>query len=137
MSGEKYGITSIIINNGSYLLTNCMSSNISITKICLFCNERFVAKTTVTKFCGHKCASRSYKKRKRDEKLQKVESVLPPQASEKLIKQKEFWSIKEACFYLGIGRTTLYRAIKRKQIKSLNIGRRVIIHRDQIHELFK
>ena len=114
-----------------------MSSNISISKNCLFCGGRFVAKTTVTKYCSHKCASRAYKKRKREEKLHEAQTISLAQASEKLPEQKEFWSIKEACIYLGIGRTTLYRAIKRGQIKSLNIGRRVLIHRDHIHKLFK
>lgn len=114
-----------------------MSSNISIEKICLFCNDSFIAKTTVTKYCSHKCASRAYKKRKREEKIEKSQSHLIPEVIKNVSGQGEFWSIKEACAYLGIGRSTLYRAIKRKQIKSLNIGRRVLIHRDHIYELFK
>ena len=114
-----------------------MSSNISIKKNCLFCGGQFVAKTTVTKYCSHECASRAYKKRKRDEKLQKAQFVQSSQAPVSVTEESEFWSINTTCRYLGIGRTTLYRAIKRGQIKSLNIGRRVLIHRDQIHELFK
>ena len=47
-----------------------MSSNIRIDKICQHCGEEFVAKTTVTKYCGDVCAKRAYKARKRKEKIQ-------------------------------------------------------------------
>lgn len=46
-----------------------MSSNLRIKKICQFCYSEFIAKTTVTKYCGLKCARKSYKQRKRDEKI--------------------------------------------------------------------
>lgn len=114
-----------------------MSSNISIQKTCLFCNANFTAKTTVTKYCGQLCASRSYKKRKRQEKLQNAQNDIVPLAINEVKIERDLLSIKEACSLLGIGRTTLYHAIKRKQIKTLSIGRRVLIHRDHIYKLFK
>lgn len=48
-----------------------MSSNIQIEQNCQFCGKRFMAKTTVTKFCSHECASRNYKKQKREEKIKR------------------------------------------------------------------
>lgn len=45
------------------------------------------------------------------------------------INKKEFLSIKETCVLLGISRTTLYRQTKRGEIKTINIGKRVIIKR--------
>ncbi len=40
-----------------------MSSNIRVTRICQHCNNEFVAKTTVTKYCSDNCAKRAYKDR--------------------------------------------------------------------------
>ena len=46
-----------------------MSSNIQITRVCQFCNSEFTAKTTVTKYCSHRCASSSYKARTRNQNI--------------------------------------------------------------------
>ena len=51
--------------------SEAMSSNIRINRICQFCNEEFVAKTTVTKYCGDNCAKKAYKQRMRLKKLEK------------------------------------------------------------------
>lgn len=48
-----------------------MSSNIRIQRICQHCNNEFTARTTVTKYCSHKCASRAYKDRTRKKKVEK------------------------------------------------------------------
>lgn len=109
-----------------------MSSKITIPKICTFCKEGFVAKTTVTKFCSHKCACRAYKLRERDaklEKVQKTEYFNSVGIDMKHIQTKEFLSIKETCLLLGISRMSLYRYIKSGNILSLQLGGRVIIKR--------
>jgi hypothetical protein len=49
--------------------TGKMSSNIRLKKVCQHCHRPFIAKTTVTKFCGDECAKRNYKKRERDKKI--------------------------------------------------------------------
>ena len=46
-----------------------MSSNIRVSRICQFCEKEFIARTTVTKFCSHKCNSKAYKMKKRNEKV--------------------------------------------------------------------
>ncbi|SDG82648.1 helix-turn-helix domain-containing protein [Psychroflexus sediminis] len=46
-----------------------MSSKLKIKKTCQFCKSEFIAKTTVTKYCSHKCAQRAYKQRKKEEKV--------------------------------------------------------------------
>ena len=38
-----------------------MSSNIRIVKICEYCNNKFIAKTRITKCCSDDCAKRFYK----------------------------------------------------------------------------
>jgi len=113
-----------------------MSSNIRIEKTCLHCGEIFIAKTTVTKYCSDNCAKRAYKKRKRQEKLQAVDTSSSLSIPEHSIKTKDFLSIQEACKLLGTSRWTIYRMIDRKQLKSAKLGRRTIIMRTDIENLF-
>jgi excisionase family DNA binding protein len=116
-----------------------MSSNIEIRKICQDCGNSFIARTTVTKFCSHKCASRNYKKRKRDEKIQQVApvSVQRMDYNQEQLKDKDFLSIDETCKLLGTSRMTIYRQIKSGNIKAGKIGRRTIIQRTEIDKLFQ
>lgn len=51
-----------------------MSSNIQVRRICQHCEKEFIARTTVTKFCSHKCSRSAYKVRKRAEKIEQSES---------------------------------------------------------------
>lgn len=42
-----------------------MSSNIKVERICEWCGKKFIAQTTVTRFCSKRCAEHSYKERLR------------------------------------------------------------------------
>jgi len=42
-----------------------MISNLKIEKICEWCTNIFIAKTTVMRFCSNKCNSKAYKGRQR------------------------------------------------------------------------
>lgn len=108
-------------------------------KICQHCGNEFIAKTTVTKYCGDNCAKRAYKKRKRAEKIQEVTPVAVQKAmyNEQALKDKEFLSIAETCELLGSSRMTLYRQIKKGSIHAAKLGRRTIIKRSEIDKLFK
>ena len=116
-----------------------MSSNIQIPKTCQNCGKVFTAKTIVTKFCSHRCASQNYKKRKREEKIQEVAPIVVQQVqfNQEQLKDKEFLSIKEACFLIGASRMTLYRQIKQGTIQVAKLGRRTIIKRSEIEKLFE
>ena len=120
-----------------------MSSKIEVQKICEFCGEEFTAKTTVTRFCSHKCASRSYKQRKKNNKIgkaieetnqQKLLSIT--ELNMEAIKQKDFLSIKEAFTLLGISERTFYRLMKARTIQATKLGKRTIIKRSEIDKLF-
>jgi len=50
-----------------------MSSNIKIVKICEFCNNEFIAKTTTTKCCSDNCSKRFYKLKIKNDKIGKAE----------------------------------------------------------------
>lgn len=115
-----------------------MSSNIRISKICQHCGKEFIAKTTVTKFCGDNCAKRDYKKRKREEKVQKVKPIEKQQLehNQSKVEEKQFLSIEETCTLLGASRMTIYRQIKQGNLKAAKLGRRTIIQRSEIDKLF-
>lgn len=117
-----------------------MSSNITIPKICSFCKQNFIAKTTVTKFCCQKCASKAYKQNKKIEKVEKAQEAEYQKSvgvDMTEIQAKEFLSVKETCLLLGISRMSLYRYIKNKLIKTAKIGDRVIIKKQLINNLIK
>jgi excisionase family DNA binding protein len=116
-----------------------MSSNIRIKRICEFCSNEFEAKTTVTKYCGDTCAKKGYKARKRSEKIEgsdkQVKQVLLRPIEE--IKTKDFLSIAEACKLIGVSRMTIYRSIGRGVLKAGKIGRRTIIRRSELENIFE
>lgn len=140
-------------------ISNIMSTNIKIPKFCQFCGQAFVAQTTTTRYCSHKCNSRHYKQIKKEEKIratlsqqiQNVSSVNPEtlqslQSLQKLpiqttnfinLRDKEFLSVQEAAILLGASRWTIQRMINRNELKASKIGRRTIIKRTEIDNLFK
>lgn len=122
---------------------NNMSSNLEIKKICQLCGNEFVAKTTVTRYCSHKCASRAYKQRKRESKVQKAVEETTKQKTFiatgidlNTIRQKDFLSIKEAYTVLGVSESTFYRLMKSGTVPATKVGGRTIIKRSEIDKLF-
>lgn len=115
-----------------------MSSNIRISKICQYCGKEFIAKTTVTKYCSDVCAKRAYKQKEREKKLQKVNSVdkQKMEYNQERVEDREFLSINATCKLLGTSRTTIYRQIKKGNIKATKLGGRTIIKRSDIDKLF-
>jgi excisionase family DNA binding protein len=120
-----------------------MSSNISIPKKCQQCGNMFVARTTVTKFCSHKCASKNYKKRAKEDKIQTSLTELASTeintttSSTNNVNAKDFLSIKDAALLVGASRWTIQRMIQAGQLKSAKFGNRTIIQRADINNLFK
>jgi excisionase family DNA binding protein len=115
-----------------------MSSNIRIKKVCQHCGEEFIAKTTVTKYCGDNCAKRAYKARKKKEKINKTPSVDEQKIEfrERSLEQKEFLNIQETSHLLGASRMTIYRQIKKGNIPAIKLGRRTIIMKSALENLF-
>jgi len=46
-----------------------MSSNLRIVKICEYCKQEFIARTTVTQCCSDPCAKRFYKVKQREKAI--------------------------------------------------------------------
>lgn len=116
-----------------------MSNSIEILKICQDCGKSFIAKTTVTKFCSHKCASRNYKKRKREENVVEVAPIVVQRIeyNQEQLKDKDYLSVEETCKLLGASHMTIYRQIKAGNIRAAKIGSRTIIKRTEIDKLFQ
>jgi excisionase family DNA binding protein len=47
------------------------------------------------------------------------------------------YTIDEACAAARVGRTTLYKAILKKQLRAVKWGRRTLIPAESLHALFK
>jgi len=120
-----------------------MSSKIEIQKICECCGKEFIAKTTVTRFCGHTCAANSFKQRKKENKIgwanqktnnQKLLTIT--ELNQEALNQKDFLSIKETSILIGISERTLFHLIKNGKIPVVKLGSRSIIKRTEIDKLF-
>lgn len=120
--------------------TKRMSSNFRMEKTCEHCNEAFIAKTLHTRFCGHPCAQKNYKKRKREAKIQSVTKPAESRANSNHDPpdlNKEIFTINEACQFLSISRMTLHRLIKNRMIPSFKIGNRRFIKKEEILLMIK
>lgn len=116
-----------------------MSSNIRLQRICQHCGDEFTAKTTVTKYCGDSCAKKAYKARKRAEKLNasnKQTKLVKTKPVENL-NIKPFLSIAETCQLVGVSRSTLHRMVKRGELLVGKLGRRTIIRRSDVNQIFE
>lgn len=129
-----------------------MKTRIQIPKHCQHCGQAFVAQTTTTRYCGDNCAKRAYKLRKKKEKIQQAltEQIntanhAKPQTLQSLqtlqpvfnLKNKEFLSVQEAAELLGASRWTIQRLVQRNVLNAAKLGRRTIIQRSEIDNLFK
>ena len=115
-----------------------MSTKIRLQRICQHCEAEFTAKTTVTQFCGDTCAKRAYKARKRQAKIEKSNAETQAIRNRPLeeLQAKDFLSIAEACALLGLSKRTVFRLLQSGRIPAAKFGRRVIIKRTDLEQLF-
>ena len=115
-----------------------MSSNIYLQRICEHCGNEFTARTTVTMYCGDTCAKKAYKIRLRNKKVadSNKETAQLKEQPLKDLQSRQFLSVRETCMLLGISQRTIYRMIERKVLTPGKAGRRTIIARSQIDQIF-
>lgn len=117
-----------------------MSSNIEIEKICVWCKELFIARTTSTKYCSHRCNSKAYKAQKRLEKEKETKRQVFHEIQEQSISElndKVFLKVSEASVLLGLCRQSVYNLIYNGQLKASRISSRItLIKRGDIDEMF-
>lgn len=117
-----------------------MSSNIRIEKICIFCKEKFIAKTFSTKYCSHKCNSRDYKRKIKEEKIQNSKEQFQTEMKLKELKvvnlediEKKFYlTVKEVCLIMSISESTVRKLIKSGFIKTTRLGKKHFIKKSEL-----
>lgn len=117
-----------------------MSSNIQVQRICQHCGIEFTARTTVTKYCSHRCGSTANKAKKRAEKVQKsnVETKQLKTQSIDELKAKEFLTVREVALLLNCSVRSAYYYIDSGTIKAVNLGQRITrVKRSEIDKLFE
>ena len=102
-----------------------MSSNIKIERICEWCGNKFIAQTTVTRFCCKRCAEHSYKERLRQKKM----AVSNQETAQTNIKwrDKDYLTPTQAAELLGIGRMSIDRCLVNSKRFSGFIARQRLI----------
>ena len=123
-----------------------MSTNILLPKKCQYCGTMFIAKTTTTRYCSHKCNSRHYKQLIKEKKLQQAfdkeaqftttAKQTPQQPINPTASPKEFYSIKETAQLLGVHERTIMNLIWKNKLPHLRVGRRILIDKTGIVNLF-
>lgn len=116
-----------------------MSSNIKVQRICQYCGKEFTARTTVTKYCSHRCASLANKAKKRAEKMQKSNTETKQVKTKPIeeLKAKEFLTVTEVSKLLGCSRQNVYKLINTGKLKATNIlEKKTIVRRCDLDELF-
>lgn len=120
-----------------------MSSNIHIAKKCEFCEKRFIARTIHTRFCSQACNSKSYKRRKREEKVKvatahpKLTKLIHTQSliDTSPLNNKTFLSLSEAALYLNVCSATMRQWIWKNIVPASKIGKKYIVRRKDIEGL--
>nr|WP_199156121.1 helix-turn-helix domain-containing protein [Pedobacter sp. ASV2] len=105
-----------------------MSSNIKITRICQHCGHEFVAKTTVTKYCGDNCAKRAYKARIKKQKIVESDSETQKQRETPhvAVKTLEYLTVKEVAGMLKCDPRTVYDMVNSGRLNAINLSIRKI-----------
>ena len=116
-----------------------MSSEIEVQRICQYCNIEFTARTTITKYCSHKCNQRAYKARKRAENVEQSnkETTRIKNIPMEQLKIKEFLTVREVAQLLNCSVRSAYYQIESGAIKAVNLGQRMTrVKRSEIDKLF-
>ena len=116
-----------------------MSSNIQVQRICQHCGTEFTARTTVTKYCSHRCGSLANKAKKRAEKVQKSNTETKQIKTKPIeeLKAKEFLTVSDVSKLVGCSRQNVYKLINTGKLKATNIlERKTIVRRCDLDKLF-
>jgi len=117
-----------------------MSSKIEVQRICQQCVNEFTARTTVTRYCSHRCASAAHKQKVKAGKVEesnKETQRIKNQPIEEL-KAKEFLTVREVALLLNCSKRSAYYYIESGTIKAVNLGQRITrVKRSEIDKLFE
>jgi len=117
-----------------------MSSKIQVKRICQFCEKEFIARTTVTKYCSHRCSQRAYKAQKQAEKIERSNTETTRIKTKPIeeLKAKEFLTVREVAQLLNCSVRSAYYYIESGTISAVNLGQRMTrVKRSEIDKLFQ
>jgi excisionase family DNA binding protein len=116
-----------------------MSSNMRLNKVCRHCQQEFIAKTMLTRYCSHTCNRKVYKQTKREEKLKSVIDDVSDQQTVSLaaiswhtLEEKPLLNLKEAAQLLNISPLTLRRWPKEGKISSKRKGKKQLFDKQDL-----
>lgn len=84
-------------------------------KICQHCGKEFIAYTSTTAYCSHRCSGLADKLRRRNDRLKSITQEVRELQRQALL-DKNFLTITDAARLMQISRTTLYRIIELNSI---------------------
>jgi excisionase family DNA binding protein len=116
-----------------------MSSKIEVQRICQHCGTDFTARTTVTKYCSLRCASKANKAKIRAEKVQKsnTETRLIKTNPIEELKAKDFLTVSEVSKLIGCSRQNVYKLINTGKLNATNIlEKKTIVRRCDLEKIF-
>jgi excisionase family DNA binding protein len=117
-----------------------MSSKIEVQRICQHCGNEFTARTTVTRFCSHRCASAAHKQKVRAGKVEESNKQTQQVKTRPIeeLKAKEFLTVREVARLLNCSVRSAYYYIESGTIKAVNLGQRITrVKRSDIDKLFE
>lgn len=117
-----------------------MSSKIEVQRICQHCGNEFTARTTVTRFCSHRCASAAHKQKVRAGKVEQSNKQTQQVKTRPIeeLKAKEFLTVREVARLLNCSVRSAYYYIESGTIKAVNLGQRITrVKRSEIDKLFE
>ncbi len=107
------------------------SAKFEITRECKLCRKSFLAKTITSIYCSRRCSNLAYKKK--DEKLIKLRL----EKAKLIPENQDYISVSDAVTLYDVGKNTLYRLIRKGQIRNYNLGTRLIrVCREDLEKQF-
>ncbi|MEO6669285.1 MAG: helix-turn-helix domain-containing protein [Ferruginibacter sp.] len=116
-----------------------MSSNFQVQRVCQHCGNEFTARTTVTKYCSHKCANAGHKAGVRAAKIEASNQGIQQLKSGNIehLKTKEFLTVRDVASLLNCSLRTVYYYIESGDIEAVNLGQRITrVKRSALDKLF-
>ena len=116
-----------------------MSSNIKVQRICQFCHSEFIARTTVTKYCSHKCGSRAAKARVRLGKIETSNNEMVNMVIRETVDltKQVYLTVKQAAKMLSCSTKAIYNMIDSGRLVAARVSaRKTWIRRCDIDNLF-
>jgi len=112
---------------------------LQINKKCEWCGKDFIAYKVSTRYCSKACNSRAYKDRMRHRRVEQCEDEVKQSyifADVAQVESRDFLSVVQASYLLGVSRMTMYRYLADNTIKSYLFKGKTIVRRKDIDAVF-